>query len=238
MESNILAAVEHHDRVREIDLRCVPGWFLERLATVAQEPYPELTSLELRSNDGFASVLPDSFLGGSAPRLRTLVLDSIPSPGLPKPLLTASNLVQLHLNRIPNSGYISPDAMVACVLTMNNLEFFTLEYRSPLSRPDRWSRRPPPRTHVVLPSLTRFRFHGASEYLEDFLAQVDSPQLNFFHITFFNQLAFDLSQLPQFISRTEKIKALTQAALACTITLFRSHFLRKQGTRLISGRSC
>ena len=126
VESNILAAVEHHDRVREIDLRCVPGWFLERLATVAQEPYPELTSLELRSNDGFASVLPDSFLGGSAPRLRTLVLDSIPFPGLPKPLLTASNLVQLHLNRIPNSGYISPDAMVACVLTMNNLEFLHL----------------------------------------------------------------------------------------------------------------
>ena len=104
--------------------------------------------------------------------------------------------------------------MVACVLTMNDLESFTLEYRSSLSRPNRASRRPPPPTRVVFPSLTRFRFHGASEYLEDFLALVDSPLLNFFHITFFNQLAFDLSQLPQFIGRTKKIKALTQAALA------------------------
>jgi len=104
--------------------------------------------------------------------------------------------------------------MVACVLTMNDLESFTLEYRSPLSRPNRASRRPPPPTRVVFPSLTRFRLHGASEYLGDFLALVDSPLLNFFHITFFNQLAFDLSQLPQFISRTKKIKALTQAALA------------------------
>jgi len=213
-KSNIIAALEYHNRVREIDLRCVPGWLLERLAAMAQEPYPELTSLELRSNDESAPVLPDSFLGASAPRLRTLVLDSVPFPGLRKLLLTASNLVQLHLNRIPNSGYISPDAMVACVLTMNNLESFTLEYRCPLSRPDRASRRPPPPTRVVFPSLTRFRFHGASEYLEDFLALVDSPLLNFFHVTFFNQLAFDLSQLPQFISRTEKIKALTRAVLA------------------------
>jgi len=215
-ESNIMAALQHHDRVCEIDLWYVPGWLLESLSTVtmAQEQYPELTSLELRSNDGSAPVLPNSFLGGSAPRLRSLVLDSIPFPGLRKLLLTASNLIQLHLNRIPNSGYISPDAMVACVLTMNNLESFTLEYSSPRSRPERASRRPPPLTRVVLPSLARFRFHGASEYLEEFLAQVDTPLLNSLHITFFNQLAFDLSQLPQFISRTEKIKALTQAALA------------------------
>ena len=185
-ESNIIAALEHHDRVCEIDFRCVPSWLLERLATTAQGPYPELTSLELRSNDESALVLPDSFLGASAPRLRTLVLGSVPFPALRKLLLTASNLVQLHLNRIPNPGYISPDAMVACVLTMNNLESFTLEYRSPLSRPDRASQRPPPPTRVVFPSLTRFRFHGASEYLEDFLALVDSPLLNFFHITFFN----------------------------------------------------
>jgi len=205
---------------------------------MAQKPYPELTSLELRSNDESSPVLPDSVLGGSVPRRRTLVLDSVPFPGLRKLLLTASNLVQVHLNRIPNSGDISPDAMVPCVLTMNNLESFTLEYRSPLSRPNRESRRPPPPTRVVFPSLTRSRFHGASEYLEDFLALVDSPLLNFFHITFFNQLAFDLSQLPQFISRTKKIKALTQAALAFYNNLIEITLPCKQGPQPITGRSC
>jgi len=211
---NIVDALQHHDRVCEISFWYLPGWLLGSLATMAQGPYPELTSLELRSDGESSPVLHNSFSGGSVPRLRTLVLDSVSFHGLPKLLLTASNLVQLHLHRIPNSGYISPDAMVACVLTMNNLESFILEYSSPLSHPYRASRRPPPPTRVVLPSLTHFSFHGTSEYLEEFLAQVDAPLLYSFYITFFNRpAAFDLSQLPQFISRTEKIKALTQAAL-------------------------
>lgn len=71
---------------------------------------------------------------------------------------------------------------------------------------------------ICLPArsaLTRFRFYGASEYLEDFLARVDAAsQVNSFHPTFFNQLAFDLSQLPRFVSRTKKIKEHCQATIA------------------------
>jgi len=77
-----------------------------------------------------------------------------------------------------------------------------------------------------------------SEYLEDFLGQVDYPLLNFFLITFFNQLAFDLSLLPQFIGCTEKIKALTQAALAFYNHLIEITPPRKQEPRPITGRWC
>lgn len=214
-DSNIIAALEHHDRVREIDLRCVSSPLLERFATMVWEPYTELTSLELRSNDDSESapVLPDSFVGGSVPRLRKLSLDSIAFPGLSTLLFSTSHLVRLHLHRIPNSGYISPDAMVACLSTTNSLESLTLEFHSPRSRPGASQRPPPPLTRALLPSLTRFRFYGASEYLEDLLARVDAPQLNFFCLTFFNQLSFDLSQLPRFVSRTKKIKGASSSSL-------------------------
>jgi hypothetical protein len=211
---NILTALQHHDRVCEITFWCFRRQLLERVANAALRPYPELTSLELRSDDVFEPVLPIDFLDGSAPRLRTLVLDSVSFPSLPKLLLTTSNLVQLHLHKIPNSGYISPDAMVACALTMNNLESFTLEYsfRGILSHPYRASIRPPPPTRVVLPSLTYFSFRGAHGYLEEFLALVDAPLLNSFRLAFFNPHTFNLTQFPQFISRIEKINAFTQAA--------------------------
>ena len=177
--------------------------YRKRFVVMAQSHISGLTSLELRSR---------FFLGWICPASANPCLGLHPISGFTKPLSAASNLIQRHLNRIPNPGYISPDAMVACVLTMNNLELFTLEYRSTPSSP-RPRRRPPPSARVVLPSLTRFLFHGASEYLEDFLAQVGSLQLNFFHITSFNQLAFGLSQLPQFISRSGNIKTLTQTTL-------------------------
>ena len=57
-----------------------------------------------RTSDESAPVLPDSFLGGSAPRPRTVWFNSIPFPGLVKLLLNAMYLVQLHLNTIPNFG--------------------------------------------------------------------------------------------------------------------------------------
>ena len=113
-----------------------------------------------------APALPDGFLGGSAPRLQSLELDSIPFPALPKLLLSATDLVHLTLWNIPHSGYISPEAIVTGLAVLANLKSLTIEFESPLSRPDRESRRPPPPTRTVLPALTRFEFQGVSEYLE------------------------------------------------------------------------
>ena len=36
---------------------------------------------------------------------------------------------------------------------------------------------------IVFPVLTHFRFKGASEYLEDLVAHIDSPQLDKIEIT-------------------------------------------------------
>ena len=71
-----------------------------------QEPFQELTDLVLKSNSIPEKVLPlpDSFLSGSAPRLRNLLLLGVPFPGLPKLLLTATHLVNIQLHHIPHSG--------------------------------------------------------------------------------------------------------------------------------------
>ncbi|KAF8483953.1 hypothetical protein DFH94DRAFT_690420 [Russula ochroleuca] len=72
---NIVSALEHSDRVDMIKLFGPDSLLLERFSAEMQEPFPKLTSLELGSLDNdIASVLPGSFLGGSAPRLRFLRL--------------------------------------------------------------------------------------------------------------------------------------------------------------------
>ncbi|KAF8503287.1 hypothetical protein F5888DRAFT_1799625 [Russula emetica] len=48
-------------------------------------------------------------------------------------------------------------------------------FESPLSRPDRESRRPPPPTRSA---LTYFRFEGVNEYLEALVARIGAPLLN------------------------------------------------------------
>jgi hypothetical protein len=171
-------------------------------------PFPELTFLFLVSDEKTVRVLPDSFLGGSAPRLRYLRLDGIPFPGLPKLLLSTTHLLVLELVDIPHSGYLSPEAMVAALTTLNSLRQLRLEFHSPRSRPER---RPPPLTRFVHPALANFRFKGASEYLEDLSARIDAPRLGNLKITVFNQIIFDMPQFIQFIGRTPALEAPDEA---------------------------
>ena len=109
-----------------------------------QQPFPALTSVWLRFKS--SPVIPASFLGGSAPSLRTFALERIPFPGLPKLLLSATHLVDLDLRDIPHSGYFSPETIVTCVSTLTALKGIRVEFESPRSCPDRRRRHPPPRT--------------------------------------------------------------------------------------------
>ena len=156
------------------------------------------------------SALPDSFLGGSAPRLEYLWLEGIPFPGLPKLLLSATNLGSLRLN-IHHSGYISPETIVTVLSTLTRLERLWLLFQSPQSRPDTEHQHPPPPTLSVLPNLEWFWFKGDSEYLEVVVAHIDAPRLDELNITLFNDIVFDTPQLTQFISRTPTMEALEKA---------------------------
>ena len=180
-----------------------------------QKPFPELTSLVVGSDDMVpVLVLPDSFLGGSAPDLRELLLRSIPLPSPPNLLSSANGLVALSLSDIPDSGYISPDAMVTALTVMTRLEFLDLRFRSPRSRPDPASQPLPLPTPFVLPALTRLSFKAVHEYLEVLLARIDVPLLDHLAVIFFMDLNFDVPQLHRFIGRTEELKAFDRAKVS------------------------
>ncbi|KAH9970666.1 hypothetical protein BJV74DRAFT_866668 [Russula compacta] len=98
--------------------------------------------------------------------------------------------------------------MITCLSSTTSLKCFELGFESPRSRPDR---RPPPLTRAVFPSLTNFSFRGVNEYLEDFISRLDAPLLDAVNIILFYQLTFDVSQLHQFIGRTETLRALNLA---------------------------
>src|SRR6266851_7716055 len=131
--TNIIAALEQHNRVYRIDLQRVPNSSLKTFAVIMEKPFPALTSLVLHTNDENPATLPDSFLGGSASHLRELYLIRIPFPALPKLLLSTHDLVHLGFYGIPLSGYISPEAMVTCLSALTRLQSFYLGFRPPRS---------------------------------------------------------------------------------------------------------
>ena len=208
----IIAVLKHSDRVVEIHFFGVDGSEWENMLAVMQVPFLELKRLLLHSRNEISSTLPDSFLGESAPRLESLMLRGIPYPGLLKLLLSATHLVDLHLENIPHSGYISPEAMVTALSALTSLARLSLEFESPQSRPHWASRRPPPLARSSLPEdLISIQFKGVCEYLEDLVARIDTPQLKVLKITLFNQIVFDTPQFIQFISRTSSLGIFEEA---------------------------
>ena len=202
--TNIIAALRQHNRVCKIvyQHRQFQNSLLKEFAAIDQ-PFPALTSLGLSSFERNVTALPDSFLGGSAPQLRSLYLEGIPCPSIGKLLSSTTNLVRLSLWGIPHSGYISPKTIVPCLSTLSRLKSLELGFQYDRSRVRRTSRHPPPLTRVVFPNLTFLRFRGDIEYLEDILSQIETPMLNASYFCFFNQLVFDTPLLGHFIRRME-----------------------------------
>jgi hypothetical protein len=214
-DDNVIAALEHPDRVRCLKLP-VTSSLLEKVATVAREPFPTLAQLWLSSKGGNVSVLPSEFLGGTAPRLRSFHLDGIAFLTLPTLLSSAFDLVDLSLHRIPQAGYISPEVMVASLAALTRLDFLSIGFQSSTSHPDGFDEcltatLAPIPTRVVLSALTLFEFRGASEYLEDLVARIDAPCLASIQIKYFNQLIFEVPQLFKFIRRTQIIEQALDA---------------------------
>jgi hypothetical protein len=190
------------------------------LAQVLQEQFPALIHLKLEFSyhrDGPPDVtLPDGLLGGSAPRLQSFELNGVPFPALPKLLLSATDLVRLTIEKIPDSGYISPEEIVTGLAVLANLKFLTIRFEHFSSFSSSYLRSPPPPARTVLPALTHFDFRGLREYLEDLVAQIDAPLLDNIWVTFKlfyrpDQPIFDIAQLAQFMRRATRIQTLNEA---------------------------
>ena len=217
-EDNITAALEHRDRICEIKLGRLTRFQAEKLVPLMQKSFPALTKLQLRPDFNLVSrgelpvlpVLPDSFLGGSAPHLRSLCLASIPFPAFPDFLLSANNPVYLYLHETP-SGFISPE-MVAALSALSKLKVMHLFFWYP----DNFGLKvpaPPPLTRSVLPALEVLDLGGDSEYLDDFVGRIDVPSIICLKIETYNRHINlrDFFHLPQFIGRVETSLAFDSA---------------------------
>jgi hypothetical protein len=72
---NIVAALEHNDRINTIDLTCSSKSIMDQALAAMQKPFPSLKELSVDAFDATRGVaVPDLILGGSAPLLQSLQL--------------------------------------------------------------------------------------------------------------------------------------------------------------------
>jgi len=206
----MLAALEHHDRIDEILFRRVTRFTLERFVTAMQEPLVALINLRLESSicERSGITLPEAFFNVSAPNLRSFSSSGISFPSLPNFITSARELVDLHLEYIPTSGYIAPEVIVASLTALPNLKRLSIGFDYPQHCPILGN--PPPSPRAVFPALTFFSFNGINEYLEDLVARIDTPLLNKLHLTFRDHIRHT-QQLYKFFARTESIQLFNRA---------------------------
>jgi hypothetical protein len=232
-DENIIAALQHRDRVCEIELTVGSSLFA-KLSPLMQESFPSLESLTLKPRENVALSLPSAFLGASTTRLRNLCLDATTPPALPTFLPSFRNLVCLRLLRIPGNAHISPDALLAGLAATTQLKILSVQFATQNPHP-----LPPYSTttapsllmrHVVLPALCYFEYRGTGEFLENLVARIRStPSLARTHvsISFFDQSSFEIPQFSQFVSRIA-----AQRELSCEAKVH----LRKDGALISFSR--
>jgi hypothetical protein len=204
MPKNITAALHHLDRIWQAELY-VTSSMTRSLAEMIQKPCQALESISITVEDATETSIPvsNAFLGASAPHLEKIELDGIfyPFPKLRQVLLSTNNLVELRLSKITNAVYFSPDDLVTSLSTLVRLKSLSIGFYFTASHPPpNVTHSPPQRT--TLPSLTSLDFHGALEYVEEFMARINSPALRKITIRLFNEIFFELPEFCQFILRT------------------------------------
>lgn len=211
-EGNVVAALRYPDRICEIDLT-VTRSLLSKSFVFLRAPFPALERLQLISQDTMRSlILPTAFLGGAAPRLRDIHLDSTAFPMLPRVLLSAHELVSLRLDNIPISGYISPEFFATGLAVTTRLKHLMISFLPPMSLNPR-STASYPQNRAVLPSLTDFEFRGDVDYVENLVSKIDAPALEQFIVTLFEQSSFDIPHLSQFIGRAKALRSPHQTSI-------------------------
>jgi hypothetical protein len=216
-EDNIVAALEYPGRVHRIVIHDT-GPLLIKVATIMRKSFPVLTHLDLEwkpptydHRGGFELPPPGRLLDGSAPlHLQNLRLKYITFLQLPTFLLSAHNLVTLKLKDICKDVLISPEVTVSCLAVLTRLTTLSITFYDDMSLPDPTKIQPEISMRTILPALTSFHYRGYCEYLEDFLAQINTPQLHNLRIKYFipsfMHHRIQAPQLSQFIDRTASLK--------------------------------
>src|SRR6266446_9267659 len=216
MLGNMMVALRHADCLCDIDLY-VTRAMTRPIVEMIQKPCQALESIQITVSDvtGPSILFHDAFLGGSAPRLRKIKLDGIffLFPEMRRVLLSTNNLVDLHLSKIPHAAYFLPGDLVTALSTLVQLKSLTVGFHSPASSPSTSMTRRLPQC-TTLPSLIFLDFHGASEYLEGFVTQINLPALSKAVIRLFNSIFFDIPEFSRFILHPNALGSPTSVYVA------------------------
>ena len=199
-EERIFLALEQRDRVLRIRLRTeVPN--LQRLIVAVSEEYPILEHLIIVTSDRPPSLtLPERL---QAPRLHHLVLSGFTLPIGSRLLTTAVGLVTLVLIITMPSTCFQPNALLHWISFMPKLETLIIYFFS--ADPGRTIEKQvthtsiPIITPIALPNLRWFWFQGVNAYLEAVVRGITSPHLERLQIFLFEQLAFSIPHLLEFM---------------------------------------
>ncbi len=215
---NLLA---QRNRIRSIKF-IMHGSKTDWIAEPMEQQFRQLTNLNLT---GFRDYTPnvayisfDRFLGGSAPSLENLCINNIDCGGLPSLLLSAPNLLFLQIKNIRPTGYVAPEVMVGALAGLTKLRHlcigFSTEFSKKYLRDERKWQGPhfSSLVRAIFPALTKFKYEGHSEYLEDFVALVDTPRLEELSVGYpkpaeiFGEEKIKAGNLFQFTSRIATFK--------------------------------
>ena len=214
-EDNIIAALERPARIRQIKLKVPSSLCWNKIATVMREPFPALTSLTVSTWPPNVTLsIPVGFLGGCAPSLREIQFRDFPSLTLPTLFLHTSDLVKLDLMDCDArlTGCVSLAGLIVCLAMLPKLKSLSIGV-SLLLTTENWQMFLPRTIRVVLPALTSFWFEGGCTYLEDFVASIDTPELDSVDITFLDSHHdYQISQLSEFLNRTALKPSLIEDA--------------------------
>ena len=223
-EQGIILALHHRDRVRHIRLRN-PISLLQKFIIALDGEFPILEDLLIQNRSypilaNMSLNIPKTF---RAPHLRHLMLIGFDIP-IGSPLnTTMGNLVTLNLDLIPPqaSAYFHPETLLQQISLMPHLKMLRifLSNHFPSSDIERELLRVPIMTHVALSNLRCFGFKGSSAYLEALLPWFTFPLLEKLEVYFFNQLAYPIPRLSEFMSTAGNFR------LIATTLIFYEHYL-------------
>jgi hypothetical protein len=228
INDNVLAALEDRDRICAVRIHHVYNDEIQKLARAMQVTFPALTDLDVETFFNTGS-FPESLLGGSAPNLRSLRLANIAFSTLPKLLLSYPYLVKFSVseNYYHESTYVSSDVMVDCLPSLTRLEHLRIEFQ-PFS--DGVSRRPPPLTRTVFPVLGTLILKGITKYLDQLLAHIEAPRLNYVNIKFVGPPDFGISRIARCICHTEPFEAFDETYMYFCNVFFNVVLSSRKGT--------
>jgi hypothetical protein len=204
---NIRFGLQQHGHVHQVVLQA-PSSRLRMWLEPMNKLFPRLEDLSLLSTttEEVKLILPEML---QAPNLRRLALHGV---GLPKglPLLSSAiALSTLSLTDVGASCYFPPGHLITHLQSLPYLEELSIGFAIPIPHPS--SERellPPPILPVTLPTLRKLTFRGVDGYLENLVAQINTPVLERLNLTLFFNLAFTLVNLTEFIHRTERFGCL------------------------------